>query len=68
MITIQLDRERYPQHGEIWRWLEDNVGTGGAWQETMVEEHLWDWYVVFGHARVRFRHREHAAMFGMVWS
>lgn len=68
MTTVRLGRERYAQHREIWDWLLDNVGKGGAWQEPMVPGHSWDWSDAFGHAFVRFRDKEHAVMFGLVWA
>lgn len=68
MTTVMLGRERYAQHREIWDWLLDNVGKGGAWQEPMAPGHSWDWSDAFGHAFVRFRDKEHAMMFGLVWA
>ena len=67
MITVWLGRKRYPQHGEIWDWLLDNVGAGGACQEPMRPDFLWDWYSAFGQACVRFRNGEHAVLFRLVW-
>lgn len=67
MIEINLDREYYSQHQEILRWLYDNVGPGGGWRKNMPDDWCWDFAEIFGHARIRFRHDEHALLFRLTW-
>ncbi len=67
MVTVHLGREYYAKHYEIYNWLLDHVGNGGSWKKDMPDAWMWDFSEIFGHADIRFRSDEHAALFKLTW-
>lgn len=66
-IKVWLGREYYGDHQDMIIWLTDNVGHGGVSKKEMQNDFLWDFYTIFGHAEIRFRHEEHAVLFQLTW-